>query len=139
MRSKAPLALIEQAVMLLVFALAAVLCLKAFVWADARSEHSAAQDHAVLAAQNAAETLKHCRGDFAAAAALSGGIWDGQQWVILYDEQWNVTDDMHEYTLRVLPCESGVEYLGSAGVEVFREEMRLAYLDVCWQEVSVRE
>ena len=37
MRSKAPLVLIEQMVMLLVFALASALCLQAFVKSDAIS------------------------------------------------------------------------------------------------------
>ena len=39
MRSKAPLALMEQMVMVLVFALAAALCLQAFALADRISRH----------------------------------------------------------------------------------------------------
>ncbi|MCI9425675.1 MAG: hypothetical protein HFF30_08945, partial [Flavonifractor sp.] len=51
MRSKAPLVMMEQMVMLLVFALAAALCLQAFVRSDAQSKHSEARDRAVLQAQ----------------------------------------------------------------------------------------
>ena len=40
MKSKAPLALMEQMVMLLVFALAAALCLQAFVQSDRLSRES---------------------------------------------------------------------------------------------------
>ena len=40
MRSKAPLILMEQMVMLLVFALAAALCLQAFVKSDSLSSRS---------------------------------------------------------------------------------------------------
>ena len=54
MRSKAPLAMIEQTVMVLVFALAAALCLQVFVWCDRQSRDSAARDQAVLCAQSAA-------------------------------------------------------------------------------------
>ena len=46
MRSKAPLVLMEQAVMVLVFALAAALCLRAFVWSDQLSRQNEARDRA---------------------------------------------------------------------------------------------
>ena len=129
MRSKAPLALIEQAIMLLVFALAAALCLKAFVWADQQSEHVYAQDAALLQAQNAAETLKACNGDFAQAASLYGGTWDGGVWII----------SDHEVCIRVTPRESGQKYLGVAVVEVTGGGETLVQLPVSWQEVDENE
>ena len=46
MRSKAPLALMEQMVMVLVFALAAALCLQAFALADRISRQNAERDQA---------------------------------------------------------------------------------------------
>ena len=58
MRSRAPLALMEQLVMILVFALAAALCLQVFVFADRISARNEETDRAVLVCQNAAETLK---------------------------------------------------------------------------------
>ena len=73
MRSKAPLAMLEQLVMLLVFALAAALCLQAFVLADRISKDSALYDHAVLDVQQAAEAVKHCGGDLQQAQQLLGG------------------------------------------------------------------
>ena len=72
MRSKAPLALMEQMVMLLVFALAAALCLQAFVQSDAISQRSEARDRAVELAQSVAEVVKSCHGDLAAAAEKLG-------------------------------------------------------------------
>ena len=54
MRTKSPLALMEQLVMVLVFALAAALCLQVFVLADKTSRHNADVDNAVLLAQNTA-------------------------------------------------------------------------------------
>ena len=58
MKSKAPLALMEQIVMLLVFALAAALCLQAFVKSDQISRESQARSNAALAVQNTAETIR---------------------------------------------------------------------------------
>ena len=51
MKSKAPLALMEQMVMLLVFALAAALCLQAFVQSDRLSRESEARAHAAVLCQ----------------------------------------------------------------------------------------
>ena len=73
MKSRASLSLIEQTMMLLIFALAAALCLRGFVLADTRSRTYADRDQALLCAQNAAQTLKACGGDYAAAAELCGG------------------------------------------------------------------
>ncbi|MEI3141197.1 MAG: hypothetical protein V8S34_06355 [Lawsonibacter sp.] len=58
MRSRAPLALMEQTVMVLVFALAAALCLRAFALADGISRQVEATDRAVLWAESAADTCE---------------------------------------------------------------------------------
>ena len=60
MKSKATLFLMEQLVMILVFALAAALCLGVFARADAMSRQLARRDEAVILARNAAELLKAC-------------------------------------------------------------------------------
>ena len=136
MRNKASLTLLELAVMLLVFALAAVLCLRAFVWADAASKESAARDRAWIQAQNAAEVLKGCGGDMEEAAGMFGGAWDGAEWAVCYNEDWDQTDAEHTYTLRAVSGDSGVEHLGQAAVSVCQDDLELAALEVCWQEVS---
>jgi len=138
MRSKAPLALMEQTLMILVFALAAALCLQAFVRADRLSREDSARDRAIVYAQNAAETLKSCRGDYAAAAALGGGSWDGASWVICYDE--NSQSGTEPCRLEVLPAHTGQAYLGRASVRVYDASGGLlTQLDVCWQEVERHE
>ena len=63
MRNKAPLALLEQILMLLIFALAAVICLRAFLWSDDTSRHSARRDDALIHAQTMAETVKAYGGE----------------------------------------------------------------------------
>lgn len=70
MRSKASLLLMEQLVMLLVFALAAALCLQVFAKAEVISAETARKDQAVVLARNAAELLKATGGDIQAAQAL---------------------------------------------------------------------
>ncbi len=58
MKNKTSLLLMEQLVMILVFALCAALCLQCFVAADRISRETGLRDEAVLLAQNAAESLK---------------------------------------------------------------------------------
>ena len=97
MKSRAPLALMEQMVMLLVFALAAALCLQAFVRSDNISRQSEARDRAAMLVQSAAEAIQSYGGDacdaFAGAAELLGGQYEqGLLWVD-YDEDWNLGGD----------------------------------------------
>ena len=58
MKSKATLFLMEQLVMVLVFALSAALCLQVFLRAEEISLETARRSEAVVIAQNAAELLK---------------------------------------------------------------------------------
>ena len=80
MTSKAPLLLMEQMVMLVVFALAAALCVQAFVRSDAASARNEARDEAVVLCQNAAETsvtgwmVTYFKG----GGKAGPGIWPGQ-------------------------------------------------------------
>ena len=135
MRSRAPLALLEQLLMLLVFAVAAVICLRAFLWSDDASRRSAERDHAFACAQSAAEVLKSCGGDLDSAAAMLGGTAEEELWVISYDEAWNIASAEERYTLRAakLPPNG---LLGCAEVTVTAGEKTLAALRVAWQEVS---
>ena len=136
MRSKAPLALMEQLVMVLVFALAAALCVQVFVLSDRTSRRNKDRDRAVLAAQNAAEEVKSVRGDFALAAALYGGTWNGQLWGRSYDKNWK-QDSGTAYNLLVVPADSGDVLLGAAEVTVYTAEGDLLFtLSVAWQEVA---
>ena len=94
MKSKAPLRLMEQMVMLLVFALAAALCLQAFVKSDELSARGEARDRAAVLCQTAAETVRHYGGD--AQNALSRAAEDlgaaySEEFVTFsldYDENW---------------------------------------------------
>lgn len=140
MRSKAPLLLMEQMVMLLVFALAAALCLQAFVKSDGLSDRSERRDRAITVAQTAAETVRHCKGRMPEAAALLGTErFDDTSLTVDYDDGWDLADGTTRYTLGVVRQDSGVEGLGKAQVWIRDEsakerEAELVRFDVMWQE-----
>lgn len=101
MRSRTPLALMEQLVMLLVFALAAALCVQVFVFADQTARRGEARDRAVLEAQNAAETMKRT----------------GSMEPAWYDENWEIaTEASAAYSLSAEYAESPHPALWSAEI-----------------------
>ena len=77
MRNKSPLALMEQVLMVLVFALAAALCLQGFVLSNRISTRMETRNKAVSLAQNAAEIVKYYSGDLSEVAQQLNGHWDG--------------------------------------------------------------
>ena len=91
MKQKAPLNLMEQLVMVLVFALAAAVCLQVFVLSERISLRCEERDRAVLAAQSAAEVLKGSGGNYEQAARTLGGTANGQRWRLYYDESLQQT------------------------------------------------
>ncbi len=142
MRSKASLALIEQAVMVLVFALAAALCLRAFLWSDQLSRRDKARDRALLEVQTAAETLKHAGGEVdhaleEAARALGGQVSQGV-WFRYYDQNWSAAgcgEAVYRLEARAEPTDTAG--LRQARVRITGVEhdasSPLAELTVAWQ------
>ena len=137
MKSKAPLALMEQLVMLLVFALAAALCLQMFVLSDGKSLGYEARDYGILEVQNAAETLKMNRGDLSACVESYGGELRGDRWVLGYDSQWNrEASENGAYRVVATPLASE-GLLGMAEVSAQNADgERIFTVTVCWQEVA---
>ena len=138
-KSKAPLTMIEQMVMLLVFALAAALCLQAFVKSDEMSE---ARDQAVVLCQNAAEAIRSTGGSWDTAYDLMGmpfpypGLGKEAS-VFYYDEDWTLIDtDDCAYQLWIEPLDSGVDGLGKAKISVTEEDSfdAIFAIEVAWQE-----
>lgn len=114
MRSKATLFLMEQLVAVLVFALAAALCLGIFARADGLSRQLARRDEAVILARNAAELLK--------------STGDPQQVEELVRRD--------PFTVKIIGEDSGTEGLCQARVVVFYENEALFSLRTGWQEVG---
>lgn len=138
MKSKAPLALMEQILMVLVFALAAGLCLQMFVLANQVMQRCEAKDQAVIVAQNTAEVLKLNRGDAQKCEATLGGQWDADAWQIGYDADWQEADcDEAEYLVRAVPVETDNPYLGCADISVQTADGDCLFqVSVAWQEVG---
>ena len=139
MKNKAPLALIELAVMILIFSLAAALCLQAFVWSDLTSSGLQERDSALLQAETTAEVVKACRGDFEKAAELLMNGEGSEEGLIAYfDAEWYGADeDDYAYCVEAVRSESGHPLLGQADVTVTDWEGETVFgLTVCWQEVD---
>jgi len=127
MRSKAPLALMEQLIMVLVFAVAGALCLRLFVTADKMSEKSMALDSAVIQAQTAAEILKS--GAPEQQFEKYGAACSDEGWRITFDENWNAVseDENAEYSLVAAYEDSESEYIWLAKVSVFAADGELIF------------
>lgn len=137
MKRKASLALMEQVIMLLVFALAAALCLQAFLWADNRSLEITHRDRALIELQSAAEVLKQHNGDFSAAAASHGGSVETGLWTLTYNDDWIPSDSDTTFYMRATPESLETDYLGGATLEITQDDgSSLASLTVYWQEVQ---
>jgi len=109
MRSKVTLILMEQLIMVLVFALTAALCLAFFAKADVAAREVARQDAAVLLAQNTAERLK-------------AGETPEQL----------VAQTPH--TLEIVPLNSDTAGLAQAEIRIFYQEKLVFSLVTGWQE-----
>lgn len=140
MRNRTSLVLMEQLIMVLVFALAAALCLQVFVRADRISRETGRRDLAVSLAQNAAETLKACRGDLEEAARILQGSKEQEGCMVYYDQTANPVKEgaQWQYRLEIAGMDADKAGLGQARVQVFfhGEEEALFSLTVAWQEVE---
>lgn len=126
MKNRTSLVLMEQLVMVLIFALAAALCLGVFVKADQTSQETLRRDEAVLLAQNGAEVLKSCAGDTEKAARILGGSLT----------ETGLTVESGGYIMNVEFVDSGTPGLGQARISVYLAEELLFDLQTGWQEVG---
>ncbi len=111
MKNKAFLILMEQLVMLLVFALAAALCLQIFVKANEFSEEIDRREQGAFLAQTAAELLK------------SG----------ISPETMEVPKG---YKLTVLPQKAHISGLAAVEIQISYENNPIFSLETGWQEVA---
>ena len=106
MKSKAPLAMMEQLVMVLVFALAAALCLQTFVLSGKISKKTEAKNRAVTEAQNAAEIMKN--GGFSKYLERYAPKQTEEESVSFFTKDWEITGEENraEYKMTVSYRES---------------------------------
>ena len=138
MKSKAPLALMEQLTMILVFALAAALCLQLFVLSNTLSRDGETRDQAVTAVQNAAESLKANDGSFEALAAFHGGVLTETGWQIGYDDSWQSAPvEQADFVVTAEPVVKDQPLLGSAVITARGANGKQWFqITVGWQEKS---
>ena len=94
-RSKSTLFLIEQLIVIAVFAICAVACISILTSAYFTASDSTATSHAILAAEGGAEVFKLTGGDVDAVARVLGGssgiAGSGGTFVtVFYDSLWQV-------------------------------------------------
>ena len=90
-RSRSTLFLIEQLIVIAVFAICAVACVSILATAYFYAGDSNAAGHALIAAESGAEIFKATGGDFGAVADMLGGVADSSGSVVVYyDKSWQV-------------------------------------------------
>lgn len=114
MKHRASLTLMEQLIMVLIFALAAAVCLGIFAKADAISRETARKEEAVVLAQNAAELLKHTGDPEQVRRQLNTGA----------------------FTLVIREKKTALPGLAEAEIVILLEEQALVRLETGWQEVA---
>jgi len=96
-RSKSTLFLIEQLIVVAIFAICAVACVRILTTAYFYARDTRDLSHAIIIAENAAESFKATSGDFERTASLIGGRVDnfgGYSAVVVYfDSSWHLVDD----------------------------------------------
>lgn len=133
--------------MLLVFALAAALCLQAFVRSDLLSRKGEARDRASVLCQSVAEVARTNGGDLYTALRQVTGQRPGareednsvpfvdyrEDWTVI--DHWNAMAGETAYRLKAERVDSGVPGLGQARISVLQtgEAEPLFQLDVGWQ------
>ena len=115
MKNRTSLVLMEQLIMVLVFALAAALCLNVFAAAERISRETACRDEAVLIAQNAAEILKATSGDADRVMA-------------------ELTPAAGGFRLEIEQMDTVSPLLGEAEIRVYLENEQIFMLRTGWQE-----
>lgn len=142
MKNKSTLILIEHMVMLLVFALAAAVCLRMFALAGKMSRTNEATDRATLAAQNVAEQIK--RDGIHRFAEQTGAKAESRtSWSLFYDEDWELVPGASgKFILKVTGVEE-TKYLFRAEIVVCtdsgEELFRLPVAGQCEAEVTADE
>jgi len=105
-RSKSTLFLIEQLIVIAVFAICAVACISILTAAYFNANDSSAKSNAVLKAESAAEVFKAIGNDIDTTKNILGGI-NGVRYnypgvTVFYDSYWQVTNENNaSYVLHI--------------------------------------
>ena len=126
--------------MVLVFALAAALCLQGFALANRISTRMETRNQAITLAQNAAEMVKYYSGDLDMVAKHLNGEWEGNilrttdKPTLQAGEAQTTDTQAFPLILEITPADSSVPLLGTATIRVLQEEEIIFEINVAWQE-----
>ena len=138
MHNKSFLSVLEQVCMILFFSLAAAVALQGFALAESISDKRDTLEYAVVAVQNAAETVKSCKGDFVRAADLLSGTGDDDSFSVSYDEKGSAcsvsSPSAEKFILVTQKTDSDNPLLGCAYIQAICDDTTIFSLTVCWQE-----
>jgi len=127
-RSRSTLFLIEQLIVVAVFAICSAACARILTSAYFTAKESKDLSNAVLVAENAAESYKAVAGDIGKVVELLGGIsttaGDSATAVIYYDKHWQVCAiEEADYSLSVISEEPGPRSPGLLSGEIRVEKL----------------
>ena len=138
MKNRTTLFFVEQLVMLLVFAMAAAVCIGIFSASSRISQHAEDQDRAVFLSQTAAELLKSCSGDLDALEEITGGTIEADRLTVFCNRTLQQDPD-GIYQLVIQKRSGETPMVGTAAITVARREEpdRILFsVETAWQEVS---
>ena len=114
-RSRSTLFLIEQLIVIAVFALCAAACVRILADSYFTATNSRDLSNALLAAESGAESFKATGGNIGRVAELMRGVSDNVNGspaaVVYYDRQWNVCGESAAFYKLSLVCDGPVERL----------------------------
>lgn len=139
--SKAPLVLMEQVIMVLVFALVAALCIQAFVLSRTLSIRMTDRDHAMNVSQTLAETVKACGGDMEAVCEKLDGKLNGKLLRFFYDDDWNAAKEADASFVLVFEQEAGEGFCKNGRITVTDAsgEQEIFSMIIAWQGAEADE
>jgi type II secretory pathway pseudopilin PulG len=108
--SRSTLFLIEQLVVILIFAVCAAVCVSIFVESYMMERRATDVSNALLVAKSGIESYKAFAGDAERTASVLGGVVysGGDTVTVYYDEHWDLfTEDGAAYILRIAPAGGG--------------------------------
>ena len=134
MKNKAFLSILEQICMILVFVIAAALCLRGFSLANKKSRDRDTLDMSVTAAQNTAEVLKSNKGDLSLCADVLSGSANEDTLTVLYDEDGHPTKDGDKEYFKLIAVKQEGEHplTESALIRVISGDETVFELTVVW-------
>jgi len=98
-RSRSTLFLIEQLIVIAVFAICAAACIRILTAAYFNAVDSRDVSNAMIVAENGAEVFKATGGDTAAVVKALGGVYDNTSGLqqVYYDKSWQVCGETDAY------------------------------------------